>query len=69
MVNTTRPPVSPLNDRDLEAIKSSLKQLEEAQAQVDLARRADFDVSAEEEKIKQARAKLQKIRQVYFPNE
>lgn len=69
MANGTRPPVSPLGDKELADIKQSLKQLDEAQEQVNLAKRAEFDVSAEEQKIREARTKLQKIRQVYFPNE
>lgn len=69
MTNGTRPPVSPLGNQDLDRIKQSLSQLDEAQAQIDLAKRADFDVADQEKQIRDARTKLQKIRQVYFPNE
>lgn len=64
-----RPPVSPLGDRELEKIRSSLQQLEEGEKQIELAKRAGFDVTSEEERFGQLRKRLTKIKQTYFPDE
>ncbi len=61
------PPTSPLGEPDLERINQSLKQLDEAQVQADLAKRAGIDIGEEEGKIRETRQKLQRIKQVYFP--
>ncbi len=60
---------SPLNEEHLRRINKSLADLDDAQIQVELAKRAQIDVADQEKQIREAREKLLRIRQVYFPNQ
>jgi hypothetical protein len=63
----TNPP-GPLGDRDYDDIKARMKDLEEAERQIDKAMNAGLDVTAQREQAKQLRAQLTRIKQTYFPN-
>lgn len=57
----------PLTEQDYEAIVTGLKDLDEADRQADLAMRAGIDLADSKKQIADTRAKLMKLRQVYFP--
>ncbi len=58
---------SPLTDQHLEDINNALAQLKVAEQQINLAKAAGIDVSQHEQDLKDTRAQLQKVKQVYFP--
>jgi len=60
---------NPLNEQDLADIKNALKDLDDADQQAQTAMRAGIDVSEQIKQIKDKRAQLLKIKQVYFPGQ
>jgi len=57
----------PFTEQDLERIKASLAELEQAERLSELAQRAGLDVSVQAERVREAKAQLLRIRQVFFP--
>jgi len=60
-------PNSPLTAAHLEQIRNALDVITIAQQQVELAKRAGVDVSAQETQLKDAQDKLLRLKNVYFP--
>lgn len=58
---------NPLNEQHYQQIKDGLAQADEALRQIDLAKRAGLDVSAQEKQVAETKARLLSIKQVYFP--
>ena len=63
---TSQPP-GPLGDRDLDDIRLQMKNLEEAERQIEKAMNAGLDVTAQRAQAKQLREQLTRIKQTYFP--
>lgn len=64
-----RNPNSPLGDQHLAQIKDAQNKIDAAESQIILATQAGIDVTASKAKLDDSKARLQKIRTVYFPNE
>lgn len=60
-------PNSPLNDSHLNAINAALRNAEQAQTQLLLAKQAGIDVAHHESDLTQAVQKLRQIKNTYFP--
>ena len=63
------PPVNPLNANHLADINKALEAIKIGLQQAELAKRVGIDVSKREESLREMQAKLEAIKQVYFPNE
>lgn len=61
-------PVSPLDATHLSQIVNGLQLLDQAEAQVVLAKQAGIDVSRQEKDILEHRNKLLALKRTYFPN-
>ena len=57
----------PLTEDHLNRINEQLANLQVAERDAETAKRADIPVDDQLNKIREARARLQKIKQVYFP--
>ncbi len=57
----------PLTDNDLNEINESLKALDEADALIDQSTRAGIDVIVQKDESREARTRLMKIKQTFFP--
>jgi len=62
-------PIHPLTEEDLVKINEGIDQFRNALTQIDLAERAGIDVAAQKQQAEEGLAKLQKIKQVYFPGQ
>jgi len=62
-------PNSPLTLQHLEQIRNALDVINVAQQQVDLAKRAGIDVSAQETQLADSKGKLLQLKNVYFPGQ
>lgn len=60
-------PNSPLNDTHLQQINAALAAAQTAETQIILAKQAGIDVSASEQQLQEAKAKLRAIKHTYFP--
>ncbi len=58
---------SPLNDNDLNRINQSLDELNRAEQLIQTAKRGGIDVTAHEEKARETKARLLKMKQAFFP--
>lgn len=56
-----------LTDTDLESINANIAKLNEAKAQIKLAKQAGLDVSSLETRQNEQMTQLQQIKQTYFP--
>ena len=63
------PKVNPLNANHLMDINKALEAIKIGLQQAELAKRVGLDVSKHEENLREMQAKLEAIKQVYFPNE
>jgi hypothetical protein len=60
-------PVSPLSDRDYEAINNALANLAQTGRAIQLALQAGIACDQEDEYCKATQAKLEALKKVYFP--
>lgn len=58
---------APLTESDLDDINRSLQRLDDASVIMDRARQAGIDVTAFEQRQRDARDKLLKLKQAFFP--
>jgi len=61
--------VNPLGEQHLIDINNALANAVIAQKQLDLAKRAGFDVSVQQKTLDDSVAKLRQVKQVYFPGQ
>jgi len=61
------PAGSPLQIEHLSQIRNALDTINNAKAQIELAKRAGINVADQELQIQQAEDRLRQIKQVYFP--
>jgi hypothetical protein len=61
--------LNPLGPEDLGKINEALGQLDTAEIAIQKAERAGIDVTAAKEEAVVTREKLQRLKQVYFPND
>jgi hypothetical protein len=64
-----RNPHSPLDDQHLLQIRNAQPAIEKARAQIAMAKQAGINVDDSEKSLEAHAAKLQQIRNVYFPGE
>lgn len=67
MPNLSLEAINPLKEEDLGKINQQLENLEVAQAQIELAAQAGFDVDDRRTRLSETRDRLQRIKQTYFP--
>lgn len=60
-------PNSPLTDAHLSQIQNGLRLIDQAESQVLLAKQAGIDVTDAEKSIADSKAKLIRLKNVYFP--
>lgn len=63
------PTVGPLTIEHLSQLRNAQDIIRNAKDQIELAKRAGIDVSAQEQQIADTETKLAKIKQVYFPGQ
>jgi len=59
---------NPLNDMDLQEIKSALSGLEDAESLVRMGSQAGLDLGDYPQRIREAKDKLLRVKQTFFPN-
>jgi len=60
-------PLEVLTESDLQRINDALDRLESAQLTIDKAQEAGFDFSRQRERVQEARGRLLRIKQTFFP--
>lgn len=60
---------SPLTHMHLGQIQDALRVIDQAEKQIELARRAGIDVSKQDSECKESKEKLLRIKNVYFPGQ
>lgn len=60
--------VNPLSETDLAQINDGINQAEQGMRQLELAKRAGIDVTAQEAELTKTLKQLRQLKQVYFPN-
>ena len=61
--------VNPLTEADLTKIDDALAAIAIGEKQIELARRAGFEVADKEKELAASKEKLLQIKQVYFPGQ
>lgn len=64
---TFTPGASPLSEEDLERLREAETELQRAREQIDLAKQANLDVSAQEERVATLAQQIRSIKSTYFP--
>lgn len=59
---------NPLTDQHLSQIRNAMQTIEQAESQIMLAKQAGIDVTQAEANLAASKAKLLRIKNVYFPN-
>ena len=63
------PPVKPLTEADLDTINKALGDAQAAEALIDQAIQAGIDVEVERTRAREARSRLLRIKQTFFPGQ